>query len=354
MSGISHARAWVFLTLAPLLWSGNFIVGRAAHDALDPLALNFARWVVAALLLAPVLVTHRRAALLLLRGHARALVALAVLGVVGFNTVLYAGLGRIGAGEAGILFGITPVCVIVIARVWHGGCCPRRVWIGAALAVIGVGGVLWPTGGQAGFLAPGAALVLAAALIWAGYTVAVTRLAQAERPVIVLALTTWIGVVLMAPFAVMSDWPATPWPTALVGAVLYLGAGASVAAFWCWQLGTRVVGARRSGVFLNLIPVFGVLMGAIWLGESVSPAGLAALVLVLTGVVLAQSSEAQPSRPALRPAKSAPPWATRSRTPSPPLPSRPGRRTRRGRGSVPARLSGQARFRPSGHRLRKP
>jgi len=89
------------LTLAPALWAGNFVIGRSVHAATDPLTLNLLRWMLATLLLLPVLVVHRAAVAAALRRAWAGVLLLAALGVVGFNTVLYAGLSRAGASEAG-------------------------------------------------------------------------------------------------------------------------------------------------------------------------------------------------------------------------------------------------------------
>lgn len=91
------------LILAQLLWAGNFVAARGVHDLSDPLWLNAARWTVAALCLAPVLWRDRRAVRAALRSHPGPLLVLTGLGIVGFNTVLYAGLDTATATEPGCI-----------------------------------------------------------------------------------------------------------------------------------------------------------------------------------------------------------------------------------------------------------
>ena len=52
---MSDARASAFacLALANLFWAGNWVLGRALRDAVDPISLNFYRWVIAIVVLAP-------------------------------------------------------------------------------------------------------------------------------------------------------------------------------------------------------------------------------------------------------------------------------------------------------------
>lgn len=279
------------LILAPLLWAGNFVVGRALSGVMEPLFLNYLRWAIAAVLLLPVLVLDRRAIWAALRSHWRPILLLSGLGVVLFNWVLYAGLQEASASVAGLIFGLTPLLILFIARSWHGRALGWSELWGGALALAGVAMVLVGTGGLGPAETRGVLAILAASCIWAVYTVALKRCAVPLSALSALAITVWIGVILMTPAALMtrpeglvSGLSAPAW-----AAAGYLGLAASVVAFAAWQVGVRMLGAARSAVFMQLIPVFGVLLAALFLDEPVTPAKSAGLVLVIAGVLLAQN-----------------------------------------------------------------
>jgi len=86
MSSLARTRTFAFalLALANLFWAGNWVLGRALRDAFDPITLNFWRWLVAVLVLAPFalpgLIRQRHA----IRRHAGLLALLVFSRVDGF------------------------------------------------------------------------------------------------------------------------------------------------------------------------------------------------------------------------------------------------------------------------------
>lgn len=86
--------------------------------------------------------------------------------------------------------------------------------------------------------------------------------------------------------------PAITWTPALAGIILYLGLGASVIAFLIWNLAVGLLGAGRTAVFGNLIPMFSTLEAVIILGEPVKTIHLWSGLLILAGLVLANSKRA--------------------------------------------------------------
>src|SRR3954452_16129768 len=84
--------AFLLLGTASLLWSGNWIAGRALRDAYDPVALNFFRWVVAVLILAPFALPGLAGKGPLIRRNFGLLLLLAFIGVALFQTLVYLGL----------------------------------------------------------------------------------------------------------------------------------------------------------------------------------------------------------------------------------------------------------------------
>ncbi|MEM1077561.1 MAG: DMT family transporter [Pseudomonadota bacterium] len=276
------------LILAPLLWAGNFVAARGVHDISDPLWLNGARWAVAALCLSPVLWLDRRANCAALRSHPGFLLILSGLGIVGFNSVLYAGLETASATEAGVLFAISPL--LIHGLNWlTGGQGPGRIEIlGSVTAFAGVC-MLVQGGPQAGLgsAASGAVLVLLSAGIWAGYTVALRKLPVPLSPLSLLATQAALGAIILMPALLFPPGAPPGFSRSLAGAVLYLGLGASVLAFWIWTHGVAWIGAGRAGAFLQLMPVFGALLAIGVLGERPAPVALFGMALAVTGVALA-------------------------------------------------------------------
>lgn len=297
-SGGGHLP-WCYglVILTPLLWSGNFVIGRALTDV-DPFALNFLRWAVAGICLAPVLAANAREVAAAVRARLLSLVLLAVLGVVGFNFLLYSGLDRTPAGVSGVLFGLTPLLILIISKCWGGAEISRAMWLGTCTALVGVAFVLSGRGNETTGDYIGLALVSMSAVVFAFYTLALQKFDIPLRGDVCLAVTVWIGLAIMAPVAVFrqSELGAVLRTPGAVPAVIYLGLGASIVAFCAWQRGVRAIGPKRAGAFLQLVPVFSVILGYICLNEHVSLSTVLGLIAVVLGILVSQGGQSSNSR----------------------------------------------------------
>jgi len=277
------------LTLAPLLWAGNFVVGRAMRLDVGPLELNALRWTIAAAVLVPVLLWHRAAVGRALRRRWAVLLLHATLGIVAFNALLYAGLARTPAATTGILFGTVPLMILVAARLTGGRAPTRREVAGAVVALAGVALVVREGGAsEATTDLAGIAFILAAGLAWTGYTIATRALPLGVPPMPALAMQAATGALMMLPALPGAGTAAALARPETGAAVAYLALGASIGAFWLWLQGVGRLGVQRAGPFLNLIPVFAVVLGALLLGERPGAAQIAGLGLVVAGVAAAQ------------------------------------------------------------------
>ena len=80
---------------------------------------------------------------------------------------------------------------------------------------------------------------------------------------------------------------AVPADLATVGAVAYLAVFPSVLAFFCYNRGVQAIGANRAAVFIHLVPVFGIFMAVVFLGEVFSVTHLVGMGLIFAGVAIA-------------------------------------------------------------------
>jgi drug/metabolite transporter (DMT)-like permease len=295
---------YLLLVAATLLWSGNFVLGRAVHGHVPPVALAFWRWAVALAILLAVAAPRVRAQWPALRRGWRVLVPLGVLGVGNFNTMVYVGLQETTATNAVLLNSACPAFILAIAALTGGGRPAPRQLVGIATSLAGVA-VLVSRGEPAALLAlsfaPGDAWVLGAVLSWALYTVLLARRPAGVDPVVLLTALVAVGVAWIAPFYA---WEAArgarlTWDAVTVASVLYVAIFASLAAYAAWNRAVADVGASRAGVFLHLMPAFGTVLAVLLLGESFRAFQAAGIALVLLGVALAGTP--RPRLPAAAP-----------------------------------------------------
>ena len=279
------------------LWGGTFIAGRIAAPVLPHFTLAALRfWTGFAILASILLLVERRWPKL--RPRELALSALlALTGLVIYNLFFLGALALIPASRTALVVALNPIMTaLAMALVFRETISAQR-WLGIALALAGVAVVL-SRGDPAAILqgmGRGEWLMFGGALSWAIYTI-VGRFALGGRDTVsALAMTTvsTLWGALMLSLGAAFEWPA--WHAAdlsapVIAAILYLGAGGTALAFVWYADGIKVLGPARTAVFNNLVPVFGVLLGALLLAEPLTPSLLWGGLITVAGVSLANWS----------------------------------------------------------------
>jgi drug/metabolite transporter (DMT)-like permease len=294
--GRHTAKVYFFLTLAPCLWGGNFIAGQYIGDDLNGATANLLRWLVAILAMVPFLA---QAVLRDWYAVVRAvpyLFGLGLLGVAGFNTVLYEGLKLVSVSIAAVAFACTPVLIALFSSVIDRRLPARSLVIGVFLSF---GGVTYANAGalQGGADPLGVALVGLASLLWAIYCVALRWKPQDVSTEAGFLVQTALGSCMLVPiswatggFDGIFSLEKSGWAS-----VLYLGIFAAAGAFWLWQTGLAVVGPAHAGVFLNLVPVAAVLLAWVVFAVPPSQKEIVAMLVVLAGVGISMLPDKLPA-----------------------------------------------------------
>jgi drug/metabolite transporter (DMT)-like permease len=302
-------RIAALLTVPPLLWAGNAMVGRLLADSMPPLLLNALRWWSALALLLPLgwraVGSPQRRAEILQRW--RPLARLGLLGVGAYNALLYLALQTSTPINVTLIASSAPVWMLIVGAIFHGERPRATQGLSALLSLAGVLTVL--VRGEPGRLAalrlvPGDLWVLIAALSWAVYSWQLARpdaaLRGNARPqwnwaefilVQVLFGVVWAsaaaaGEAVLAPHALR-------WSPAVAAALVFLGLGPSVLAYRCWGLGVAAAGPAVAGFFANLTPLFTAVMSAGLLGEPPRVYHGVAFALIVAGIAVSTLRPAQ-------------------------------------------------------------
>lgn len=273
------------------MWSGNWVLGRALREAFDPVALNFWRWLVALVVLAPFAAREAIAKRALIRRHAPLLAFLALAGVVAFQSLVYLGLETTTAINAVLINASAPAFIVICSWLIDREKAGWRQLAGMLLSFLGV--LIIVCGGEPGRLLQlefhrGDAWILLAMPIWGIYSVLVKRCPPELRGAALTFVLAAIGVAILVPlyFAAAPRGPLS-WPSpAEAAAVLYVAVAASVLAFLCWNRGVAVVGANAAGFTLPLLPAFGTVLAILTLGESFHAFHAAGFATIFIGVLL--------------------------------------------------------------------
>lgn len=296
---------YLILVVPPLCWAGNFVVGRAVHADIEPIALTFWRWVVAALVLLPLAGRPLWRSRVAVRRHVGRILLLALTGVAFFQFAVYEGLRTTTAISGTLIIATMPVAIPVALWLIDGSRIGSRQAAGIALSFAGVAVIILKGDLRAirdFALLPGDLWMLLAVAAWSVYSVVVRRRPPGLAPLPLLLAIVLAGLVLLLPFW-LADLVGSGGvaPTAAnLAAILYVGIFASVIAFICWNEGVARLGAARAGLFIHLMPVFAAGLAMLFLGERLHPYHGVGVALVAAGLILSSAARppaAPPSSP---------------------------------------------------------
>jgi len=279
--------------LATIIWSGNFIVARGVIKQIPPVGLAFYRWATASLIMLPLAWNRFRTEKTIILQHKSYFFWTALTGVSLFNTFVYIA-GHHSPAINLALIGTTtsPVFAIILAAIFlKERIRPLRV-LGLLLCLSGIVWLLSQGSWErlkAFHFSAGDGWILLGALSFAIYNILVRRKPAGVHPLNFLFTVFVIGTLIILPFYLIELIHANPvdWSTNLVLIILYLGAGASVLAFLCWNMAIARLGAARTALFGNLIPVFSILEAVLILDEQITMVHVLSGALVIAGVVIA-------------------------------------------------------------------
>lgn len=271
------------------IWAGNGVVSKVAVGVMSPAALAWSRWLVAAIVLAPWLAPRAWRLRHHLLRHSFKLATLALMGMVLNQTFGYYAAETLGATEMGLMMGLTPLMTVGLS-VWL--LRERPTWgalLGGSVSLIGLVELLSHGDPSALFthgIGIGYVYMLLSALTYALYCVLLKRW--------VLGLDNWMmlfGQVLwslafLTPFFWLVDGHLPP--ASSLWLVLYAGIPTSALSPWLWMQGITLLGANRTAIYMNLLPVMTAGLAVLTLGETLTRSHWVGGGLTLAGVVLAQ------------------------------------------------------------------
>ena len=281
--GIIHLK----LVLVSLFWAGGFIATRVAAQVFKPFTGASIRYIVACALLVPLAASLQKG---FWRPGRKKLLQYALLGFSGifaYNYFFFRGLELVPASHGALITALSPLMVMLFSAWRYGEKLEARSLLGLALALVGVVVVVSRGDPRSllGGLHLGDAFMLGCPVTWAVYTLAGREFLKTSSPITATAWASLTGFLLLLAFSFFEPRPAAV-PANAVWALVYLGVIGTVLAFVWYYEGVVKIGATRTSVFANLIPVFAMLLSVLVLKEEVEPYSYAGAALVIGGVVM--------------------------------------------------------------------
>ena len=285
----------LLLTVPPLMWAGNAVVGRVVADLIPPMTLNFFRWLIAFIILLPITWQLLKPQSSIWTNWKRYAV-LGLLGVGCYNALMYLALHTSTPMNVTLVGASMPMWMLATGALFFNQRITRMQVVGAILSMAGVLVVL--SRGQLAWLAnvhfvAGDFYIVLASIAWAFYSWLLSQPKDAPEirsdwAAFLMAQMIfglgWSGALAGSEWVLTNASISWGWP--LAAALLYVALGPALLAYRCWGLGVQRVGPAIAGFFSNLTPLFAAVLSAAFLGELPQTYHAVAFLLIAGGIVV--------------------------------------------------------------------
>lgn len=290
------------LSAVPILWGGTFIAGRIASAHLPAASAGLIRFVFAliALTLALKLSEGFKGLRDLSRWQWLGTAALGATGIFAYNLFFFTALMTLPASRCSMIVALGPVLTLLLARIFLNEALSRQKVLGTAIALLGVWIVI--TRGDLGQLyasvGSGELLMFGAIISWAVYTLISKTMLVGLSPLLTTALAIAWGTSFLAIRATF-ELPSVKFESLVPqvwASLLFLGVLGTAVAFVWYNQAIQMLGAHRTVVFNNLVPVFGVIFGWLFLNEPLSISLIIGGLIAVSGVFIVNWMPTQPDK----------------------------------------------------------
>ena len=284
------AGPYLLTAVAPLCWGGNFVLARGVADIIPPVSFAFWRWTIAFVILLPFTWRTARQDWSGVVKSWKIMSVLSILGITFFNTMAYTAFHTTTAINGAMIQTTMPAVIILATLVMFKEKVTRLQILGVAICISGAFVVIlrgqWSTLLGMSF-APGDILMMGAVILYALYS-ALLRKRPAIHPFSFLLYTFGLGIIFLLPLYIweLAGCASVTLTYEVILSILYVALFPSIVAYFCWNRGVEVLGANRTGLFINLIPVFASILAILFLGETLQTFHIIGMALIFGGMIL--------------------------------------------------------------------
>lgn len=285
-------KYYIFLVLAVLFWSGNFIFGRLVSQSIEPMQLSFFRWFFVMVLLLPYMLINYKNILKVFKKDYLMIIIFGALGISGFNTFLYYGLQTTTATNALLINSSTPIFIVVLSALILKSNITKIQFMGVLISTLGVLYLILK--GEINHIfelkfTVGDLWIIAACVDWALYSVLLRYKPKELSSIEFFSVTAFIGTLILMFVYLYQGYGIDVSFLAnndVLYSLIYIVIFPSILSFYFWNIATFEVGANKAGQFTHLMPIFGAFLAYIFLDEVLQNYHIMGMFLIGTGIYL--------------------------------------------------------------------
>lgn len=293
---MKNTRIYFLMALSALFWGGAFIAGKLSAPFIPPFTLTFLRFSIASIILYGVILVKEKHVYKLKKEDIPIFLFTGIVGMVGYHILFFKACVYTTAINSSIIAASNPIMTAVLSFIFLKDKLSFKRFIGILLSFTGV--LLTITNGYISTLSnitfnTGDILMLLAVLCWACYGIYSKKVMPRYSPITLTFYSFLFCTIFLIPF-VIYEKPITFIPSIPIYsyiAVLYMSIFASVIGYLVQQMSIKQLGPSKTSIFINLVPIFSIILSSIILHETITLVKIFAAILIITGVYICQRSK---------------------------------------------------------------
>lgn len=281
----TKSRYYLSAVAAIFFWGSSFVATKLAYASFGPLTVCFLRFALSLLILKLVRII-RKDNKKLEKQDVPVLLATGLLGISVYYACENYALTLTSASAASLISGAYPAITALIGALVYHVHVTKKQAAGIALAMAGI--VILTSGGSfsGSNVRLGNAILIFDGFLWAFYNFLIPHIRPAYSVLSITYYQTLLALPFLIPGLFLEGHTSMTITPSAIWALLYLAVGCSVLAYLLYNFSLRGISPSAAAAIMNLMPVFGLLLSAIILNESITPASAAGGVIVILGVLL--------------------------------------------------------------------
>jgi len=288
---VNEFLLYLKLSLVAMFFGGTFIAARVLSQALPPFTASFFRFLVASLFLLLFLLSRPIKLPNFKLKIVFQIFLLALSGIAGYNYLLFSGMKFINASRASIIVSLNPALISILSFLFFRERINSIKIFGIILSFVGA--IIVITKGQLSFMTfgnigMGELYILGCVICWSTFTIISKLVVQEMPPLTAITLACLTGTCLLSIPAWQEgqlfkflQFSSEIWISVFALSIL----GTVLAYIWYYE-GLEKIGASKTGIFINFVPVWATALAILILGEQITMSFVLGALVVLSGVFL--------------------------------------------------------------------
>lgn len=287
--GSNKISDYLVVAITPLCWAGDVVLAKGGAGLIPPFSLAFWRWFVAFLVLFPFALPHLKKDWSVAKQKLIMLFMLSILGISIFISLIYTAVLTTTAINVALIQTIMPAAIVLNCYLLYKEKVSVRQLACLFACFAGVCFVILQ-GNLANLFKMsfvlGDILMLIATMMYGLYTALLQRKAPRLHPLSLLTILAGFGAIALLPahFLEVKASGGFDITGAVICRILYAAVFPSIVAYFCWMRGIATIGANRTGMFINLLPVYATILATLFLGEAFRWFHLVGMGAIISGM----------------------------------------------------------------------